>query len=80
MKNEETADLKKLAEVVIMQAVADLWSKAERKKSIAFFMSREFLRYAKMAEMKLHERSRLLNLIRLMLGEKPDDREQISAV
>lgn len=79
MKDGEAANLKRLAEAVIMQAVSDLWSRAERKRSIAFFMGREFARYSKMAGMQPHERARLLDLIKTTLGCHTDGREQRSA-
>lgn len=53
-----------LAEAIILQTLEDLWSKAHKKKSLAFFTTEGFHICAEMAGMKMADRLRLLRLLR----------------
>lgn len=63
------ADMKRLAEAVILSAVEDLWDETEKKESIGFFIGNGFPVFAEMAEMSQADRSRLLAIIRPVLGD-----------
>ncbi len=72
MKRSKDADRKRLAalaEAVILQMMEDLWSKAHKKKSLAFFTTEGFHVCADIAGMKIADRLRLLRMLRKLDGE-----------
>jgi hypothetical protein len=63
MRKKESLILKRLVEAVILQAVEDLWSKADRKESIDFFSGEGFSCCARAAGMELDDQIRLLHMV-----------------
>lgn len=62
--------MRPLAEAVILQASADLWSRLYRKESLEFFQGKGFSLYASIAGMSPYEKEILLGLMRSPLTGK----------
>ena len=73
-KDVDRKRLAALAEAVILQTLEDLWSKAHKKKSLAFFTTEDFHLCADIAGMKIADRLRLLRLLRALDGNMFDSR------
>ena len=63
-RKREREKMRALAEAVILQSIEDLWSKANRGKSIEFFMGDGFSVCADMAGMKIIDRLKLFRMLR----------------
>jgi hypothetical protein len=61
---KEGRGLKALAEAIILQAMEDLWSKAHKQQSIAFFKGDGFRQCADAADMSVIDRLRLIRMLR----------------
>ncbi len=78
-KKEHSNDVDKkrlaaLAEAVILQTLEDLWSKAHKKKSLAFFTTEGFHICADIAGMSITDRLWLLRLLRKLDGKMFESR------
>jgi hypothetical protein len=73
-KDVDRKRLAALAEAVILQTLEDLWSKAHKKRSLAFFTTEGFHICADIAGMKIADRLRLLRLLRRLDGRTFDSR------
>ena len=73
-KDVDRKRLAALAEAVILQTLEDLWSKAHKKRSLAFFTTEGFHICAEIAGMKIADRLRLLRLLRRLDGRTFDSR------
>lgn len=63
-----------LAEAIILQSLEDLWSKTQKKKSLAFFTGEDFHICAEIAGMKVMDRIRLFGLLRRLDRRSFDSR------
>lgn len=65
----EKSSLKNLAEAIILQSIADLWSKTHRRESIEFFTGDGFRQCADMADMSVVDRLRIIRMLRKVNAE-----------
>ncbi len=73
-KDVDRKRLASLAEAVILQTLEDLWSKAHKERSLAFFTTEGFHICAEIAGMKIADRLRLFRLLRSLDGKTFDSR------
>ena len=73
-KDIDRKRLAALAEAVIFQTLEDLWSKAHKKRSLAFFTTEGFHICAEIAGMKIADRLRFFRLLRRLEGKTFDSR------
>ena len=65
-----TKQERKLAEVIILQAIEDLWSPAHRKESIDFFTGEGFAICAGIVGMGLYQKLRLIQVIKKAIQKR----------
>ena len=67
--------LRDLSEAVLLQSFADLWAKEERKYSLKFFSSEDFIIWAESAGMSLSDQVKLLDMIRQAAKYRPQKKK-----
>ena len=68
-KKAPGAQIKVLAEVILLQSLEDLWIEEERSKCIDFFSGEEFHICSKIAGMSSDDKIKILNLVKAIIDQ-----------
>jgi hypothetical protein len=79
-KKEVGAQIKKLAETILMQSIEDLWNKEERSNCIDFFTGEGYRICSEIAGMSPNEKVEVLNFVRNILSENSMKNKEVSAM